>query len=83
MKSKSKTDKLWFLPRPVREEDHWPLFLPRWMNVKKDQPTWFSLWQVKRKKDEMLSANDDMLSNVAIKYRYVKKGQNCYRSFKN
>ncbi|MFS7990311.1 hypothetical protein Hanom_Chr11g01057311 [Helianthus anomalus] len=36
------------------------------MNVKIDQPTWFFLWQINRKKDEMLSANEDMLSNVAI-----------------
>ncbi|XP_022040052.1 uncharacterized protein LOC110942571 isoform X4 [Helianthus annuus] len=47
-KSKSKTDKLWNLPNPMKE--------------KKDQTIWFSLCQIKKKKDEMLFANEDMLS---------------------
>ncbi|KAJ0511674.1 putative protein kinase RLK-Pelle-CrRLK1L-1 family [Helianthus annuus] len=51
-KSKSKADKLWLYPSP--------------MKVKKDCATWFSLCQKKRKKDEMLASNEDMLSYVAI-----------------
>ncbi|KAJ0519320.1 putative protein kinase RLK-Pelle-LRR-I-1 family [Helianthus annuus] len=56
LKSKSKADKLWLYPSP--------------MKVKKDCVTWFSLCQKKRKKDEMLASNEDMLSNVAIQSRY-------------
>ncbi|KAJ0736028.1 putative protein kinase RLK-Pelle-LRR-I-1 family [Helianthus annuus] len=52
LKSKSKADKLWLYPSP--------------MKVKKDCVTWFSLCQKKRKKDQMLASNEDILSNVAI-----------------
>ncbi|XP_021994713.1 uncharacterized protein LOC110891333 [Helianthus annuus] len=48
LKSKSKANKLWFLPNPMKE--------------KKDHTISFSLCQIEKKKDELLSANEDMLS---------------------
>ncbi|KAJ0736035.1 putative phloem protein [Helianthus annuus] len=46
--SKSEANKLWFLPNPMKE--------------KKDHTISFSLCQIQKKKDELLSANEDMLS---------------------
>ncbi|KAJ0736020.1 putative protein kinase RLK-Pelle-LRR-I-1 family [Helianthus annuus] len=48
LKSKLEANKLWFLPNPMKE--------------KKDHTISFSLCQIQKQKDELLSANEDMLS---------------------